>query len=133
MIVAVDTNFLLELVLQQAEVDAADAIVRMAEAGEIRLAIPAFSFAEARTKLVRQARKRKALHEELRLEAGELTRSRPYRDFDRTRDADFRKLKEFLAAVDCQLILGFRAAVGAIGPRRGRQTVIDALVSTILQ
>lgn len=80
MIVAVETNFLLELALQQAEVDAADAIVRMAEARQIQLVIPAFSFAEARTNLAAQSRKRETLHQHLRTEVRQLTRSRPYRD-----------------------------------------------------
>jgi predicted nucleic acid-binding protein len=202
MIVAVETNFLLELALQQPEVDAADTIVRMAEAREIRLAIPAFSFVEACTKLVAQSRRRSALQQDLRIEIGQLIRSRPYRDLEQqfkslsarllasngahakeltriadrlrecasvialtkemtkemsslesglqlgtgdafvcasihrylkeesdgprlfvTKDRDFQRTKTLLAAVDCQLILGFRAAVGAIAPRTSDESL----------
>lgn len=51
MIVYVESNFVLEIALEQREASSAEAILGLAENGEIELAIPAVALAEPFSKL----------------------------------------------------------------------------------
>src|SRR5215210_694 len=59
--------------------DSCDVILRMAKAGEVALALPAFSAAEARATWQRRAKERKAFHGELRRHVREISRSEMFR------------------------------------------------------
>lgn len=53
----VETNFLLELALEQEQTAACEALLGLAEAGAITLSIPAFSVFEARSTIDQRAKK----------------------------------------------------------------------------
>lgn len=74
----VETNFVLELVLQQEQAASCDGILQLCEAGRSRLIIPAYSLAEPHEKLIRQARSRRDLQQTLDSELRQRTRTTPY-------------------------------------------------------
>jgi predicted nucleic acid-binding protein len=78
MIVYVESNFVLELAFLQEGSENTNAIIEIAEAGRIRLVLPAYCAGEPYERLVRRARDRKALREKLAAEIRELSRSKPY-------------------------------------------------------
>jgi predicted nucleic acid-binding protein len=78
-IVYVETNFLLELAYQQERCDSCQLILDFAKAGQITLALPAFSAAEARVTLHRRASERREFRESLRKHIREISRSEPFR------------------------------------------------------
>ena len=77
--VYVESNFVLELVLQQEEFDRCESILALCERGAARLILPAFAFAEPYEKLTRQALQRAQLGQTIARELRDLGRSRPYR------------------------------------------------------
>jgi predicted nucleic acid-binding protein len=79
-IVYVETNFVLELAFQQEDHESCRALLDLAEGSpaDLELALPAFCIGEAYERQVRRQRERKALHDRLRQELGELARSLPY-------------------------------------------------------
>jgi hypothetical protein len=78
MIVIAETNFLIELALQQSEAQQVEAIVRLAEEQRIGLAIPAFAFVEAGVNLTIQSKRREDLHARLRAEVKQMARSHAF-------------------------------------------------------
>jgi predicted nucleic acid-binding protein len=90
--VYVESNFVLELALLQEQHAACEAIVRLCEAGDLRLILPAYSFMEPfETVRRRQADRRRvkiALEEQFR----QLSRTSAYRD----RLRDFEKVASLL-------------------------------------
>ena len=80
MIVYVETNFVLELALQQQEQRPCHHLLELAEHKTIDLAIPAYAISEPHEKLIRKARERKALSTKLRAELTELGRSSHHAD-----------------------------------------------------
>lgn len=84
MIVYVESNFVLELAFLREECAQAEEISKLAESGEIQLAIPAFSGGEPYELMTRRSRDRKALHDQLSREIKELSRSSPYANIDDT-------------------------------------------------
>lgn len=56
MIVYVESNFVLELAFLQEECAQAEEISKLAESGEIQLAIPAFSGGEPYERMIRRSR-----------------------------------------------------------------------------
>ena len=82
MIVYVESNFVLELAFLQEECRQAEEVAKLAESGEIRLTMPAFSGGEPYERMSRRSRDRKALHDRLAIEIQELSRSSPYTDID---------------------------------------------------
>lgn len=90
MIVYVETNFLLELALQQEQHDSCTQIVQWAEQGRITLVIPAFSLTEPYNTLQRRDNGRKVLATQLRTEFKQLERTASYRETvaEATRVAD---------------------------------------------
>jgi predicted nucleic acid-binding protein len=74
----VETNFVLELVFQQEQSASCEQILRLCEAENARLVIPAYSLAEPHEKLTRQANSRKELQQTLEAELRQLVRTAPY-------------------------------------------------------
>jgi hypothetical protein len=79
MTVYVESNFLLELSLQQEESESCAGIVDLATTGRILLVVPAFSFAEPHIALSAKEKARLRLSNELQAHLGELARSKPHR------------------------------------------------------
>jgi predicted nucleic acid-binding protein len=77
-IVYVESNFVLELALLQAECDACDRILTLCRTGKARLAIPGFSLAEPFETAVRRHGERLQLHERLANELKQLLRTQTY-------------------------------------------------------
>ena len=80
MIVYVESNFVLELAFLQEEHESCSALLGLSESEKIRLVIPAFSIGEPYEAWVRRSRKRRDLHDQLRLAIHELSRSGPYHE-----------------------------------------------------
>lgn len=78
--VYVESNFVLEVALEQEQCESCEQLIKLASAGSIRLAIPAFSLAEPHIALLRRANDRSRLGAELQRQLSELGRSRPYRE-----------------------------------------------------
>jgi predicted nucleic acid-binding protein len=75
MIVAAESNFLLQLAFEQEEGGEARSIFDLAESGQIRLVIPACALFEPYETLVRRHKKRDRLLDEFQREINELARS----------------------------------------------------------
>ncbi|HSY49442.1 MAG TPA: PIN domain-containing protein [Thermoanaerobaculia bacterium] len=87
MIVYVETNFLLELAYLQERCVSCAEILQMAKTGQIALALPAFSAAEARATWHRRASERREFHSALQTHIREISRSEPFRSLrDQSRD-----------------------------------------------
>jgi len=78
--VYVESNFVLELALLQEQYESCEKILALAEAGEIKLILPAYSLIEPYETLSRYARNRNRLSNELGTELKQLSRSEPYRE-----------------------------------------------------
>lgn len=74
----VETNFVLELVFQQEQFASCEEILKLCEAGQAKIIIPAYSLAEPNEKLIRQARNRKELQRMLEAELRQLLRTASY-------------------------------------------------------
>lgn len=84
MIVYVETNFVLELALLQAEHQDCVTLLEMAAAGEMTFAIPAFSLSEPYGTLIARGKRRKDVRDTLHNIVEELSRSDPYTELPRT-------------------------------------------------
>jgi hypothetical protein len=78
--VYVESNFVLEHALEQEECDSCSEIIRLASLRQLMLLIPAFSLAEPHQAIAGKAKMRSRLGEELRVQVGELGRSKPHRE-----------------------------------------------------
>jgi len=76
----VESNFVLELVLEQEQCASCEKILKICEAQQANLIIPAYSLAEPHEKLIRQKQERRALQESLDKELRELSRSKSYKN-----------------------------------------------------
>ncbi len=76
--VYVESNFVLELALLQAECEACDSIVALCRAGKAKLVIPAFSLAEPFETATRRHDERLQLHKRLASELKQLLRTQSY-------------------------------------------------------
>ena len=79
MVVYVESNFVLELALFQEQQQGCEKIVSYAEAGGVRLVIPAYSLVEPYETTTRTFKRRQAVGNSLQNELGQLHRSMPYR------------------------------------------------------
>ena len=82
--VYVESNFILEIALEQEQHLSCNAIANLCEQEKIQLFIPAFSFAEPHETLVKRMKERKILNNKLILEIQQLARSRPYKEMINT-------------------------------------------------
>jgi predicted nucleic acid-binding protein len=78
--VYVESNFVLELALLQEQHAACEAIVRLCEAGDLRLVLPAYSFMEPFETLRRHQLDRWRVKGALKEQLGQLSRTAAYRD-----------------------------------------------------
>ncbi len=93
MIVYVETNFLLELALQQEQHASCEAFLQLAESRAATLTAPAFSVIEAVTKLRRTYTERRELQQRLNPQRRELKRTQ---SFTQAEDDAFTKVAEAL-------------------------------------
>ena len=80
MIVAAETNFVLELAFRQSEAPACDRLIELAADGSIELVIPACSLFEPYETLIRRSKERERMLEAFKREVDELARSGFYVD-----------------------------------------------------
>ena len=78
MIVMVESNFVLELALQQEESEEGERILRLAEAAAIELIVPACALSEPYETLIRRRKERNVTLDRLTRELNLLSRSRVY-------------------------------------------------------
>jgi predicted nucleic acid-binding protein len=76
--VYVETNFILELTLEQEQSSGCEQILQLCEVGKVSLLIPAYSFTEPHEKLRRQAIRRQELQKTLNIESQQLSRTSSY-------------------------------------------------------
>src|SRR5579862_3327251 len=79
MTVYVESNFVIELALEQEQCESCEKIVDLARSGQISLIVPAFSLAEPHQAIALKEKARNRLSNDLRHHLSELGRSRPYR------------------------------------------------------
>ena len=79
MIVYVETNFVLEVALEQDEWESCHTLLKLGAAGTVALAVPAYALVEPIETLVRRDKSRKELAERVRSELRQLSRSETYR------------------------------------------------------
>lgn len=84
MIVLAESNFVLELALQQIELEHAERIIQLAEETRIQLIIPACSLQEPYQTLLRRRSERKDLSRKLQAELKQLARSKSYAELSKT-------------------------------------------------
>jgi predicted nucleic acid-binding protein len=80
MIVYVESNFVLELALLQEQAESCKGILELCESGHSELVLPAFCIAEPYETLVRRAKDRGKLTQDLTIQAKQLGRSQAYRN-----------------------------------------------------
>jgi len=78
-IVYIESNFVLEIALEQEQHQAANSILSFAERGKIRLLYPSFILSEPFESLMRERRERNALHASLVKSLSNLRRSEPHK------------------------------------------------------
>jgi hypothetical protein len=83
-IVAVESNFVLELTLRQDEVQDGERLIELARAKSIELVIPACSLFEPYETLGRRRKQREEISRRLKAELRELTRTQAYADLGET-------------------------------------------------
>lgn len=77
--VYVESNFILELALEQEQQASCQAIVAFGKRRQIQLVLPAFTIAETYETVIRRAKQRERLTRELVLEVQQLSRSKSYK------------------------------------------------------
>lgn len=94
MIVYVESNFVLELALEQEQWAAANAILALAEQRKIKLAFPGFVLSEPFEQIARERRERNSLYNSLLKSLAYLQRSEPHRNILFTMEPVVKVLKE---------------------------------------
>lgn len=79
MIVYVESNFILEIALEQEQASAARSIISLAEGGLIELAYPSFVLSEPFESIMRARRERNTTHKSLEKVLSDLQRSEPHK------------------------------------------------------
>jgi len=77
--VYVESNFVLELVLEQEELEVCQKILDLSSQQKIKLVLPAYSLVEPNEKLIRNARQRKEIYKNLKQELAQLKRTESYK------------------------------------------------------
>jgi predicted nucleic acid-binding protein len=114
MIVYVESNFVLEMALEQEQLVAAEAILSLAENNKIKLVFPSFVLSEPFEGVMRESRERNALHSALVKTLQNLRRSEPYKSImidlepvvNTLRDAHTRQLDLLHSTFDRLLSVG---------------------------
>ena len=79
MIAYVESNFILEIALEQEQFSSAEAILGLAESAKIELAFPSFALSEPFATVMHRDRERSVLHQSLTVTLRQLQRSEPHR------------------------------------------------------
>jgi len=78
--VCVESNFVLEIALSQEQYESCEKIVALCESGKAHLVIPAYSLVEPHETMVRYAKNRTKISNDLATEVKQLSRSKPYQE-----------------------------------------------------
>lgn len=78
--VCVESNFVLEITLLQEQYESCERIVELCESGKAHLVIPAYSLVEPHETIVRYAKNRTKISNDLAKEVKQLSRSKPYQE-----------------------------------------------------
>ena len=78
--VYVESNFVIELALLQEQYESCEKIIKLSEAGKVHLILPAYSLVEPYETIVRYAKNRTRVSNELATEVKQLLRSKPYQE-----------------------------------------------------
>ena len=78
--VYVESNFVLELALLQEQHESCERIIELSEAGKIHLVLPAYCLVEPYETIVRYAKNRTRVSNDLATEVKQLSRSQPYQE-----------------------------------------------------
>lgn len=78
--VYVESNFVLELALLQEQHESCEKIIKLCEASKVNLILPAYSLVEPYETIVRYAKKRTKISNDLVTEVKQLSRSKPYQE-----------------------------------------------------
>src|SRR5262245_16095012 len=93
MIVYIESNFILELVLEQEEAQAVNEIVTMAENSQLELVFPIFALIESFNRVISNGEERKKLYnDQLNKQFGQLQRSELHKSFAPTFQATSNEL-----------------------------------------
>jgi hypothetical protein len=84
--VYVESNFVLELALEQEKSESCSEIIQIAQDQRLQLFVPAFSLAEPHQAIALKDKARKRFSADLKSHLGDLGRSRPHRDLPATAD-----------------------------------------------
>jgi hypothetical protein len=126
----VESNFVLELALQQEECEACSAIVELASRGRLVLVVPAFSLAEPHVAIAGKEKARNQLRRTLDAQVRDLARSRPHHKVP----SDFAAFAAVLADSAQFERDGLRKSVSApqapLNPRFAESTAPIALART---
>ena len=95
MMIIAETNFIIELALEQAEAEQVESIVEWAEEERINLAIPAFAFTEAYVNLALQSKRRNDVQNRLLAEIKQMSRSRAYAGISQSPNSIIEALSSF--------------------------------------
>ncbi len=79
MIVYVESNFILEMALEQEQSLSCEAILKLVEIDKIALAFPSFALSEPFATIMHRNKERRELHGRLAVTLGQLQRSEPHR------------------------------------------------------
>ena len=79
MIVYVESNFVLEVALEQEQSSSAEAILELAESRKITLAFPSFALSEPFATVMHRNKERVELHNRMTMALGQLRRSEPHK------------------------------------------------------
>ena len=110
MIVYVETNFILELALEQEQHQAANQILELVERGKLEFAFPGFSISESLSKITRQRIERDNLHNSLVKIRRELKRSAPYQQrVNEKKKVSYQRIEKELGLYNCTFFNNFRA------------------------
>lgn len=78
--VYVESNFVLEVALLQEQQESCEKIVELCETGKAHLVLPAYSLVEPHETIVRYAKNRTKISNDLTTEMKQLSRSKPYQE-----------------------------------------------------
>ena len=78
--VYVESNFVLELALLQEQHESCEKIIKLCERGRVNLILPAFSLTEPYETIIRYAKNRARISNDLATEVKQLSRSKPYQE-----------------------------------------------------
>ena len=127
MIVYVESNFILEIALEQNQATAAESILALAESGQIELAFSAFALSEPFSTITRRWKERDRLLESTGLELQQIARAGKYKPLENEYRDLFGRLRQ-IKLVNLDLLekvtsrmLGAGRAIGSEGSYFGQK------------